>query len=154
MFPNITCSICTLQLQFKTSAGIIYQCADMSLVAGENLSCAGKCVNGGSCYNGKCHCPSGYGGEFCDGKGAFENNNPSLWLILLIILLIVAFMVIFGLCVIKFINKKEKRYQTTDLDHSVEPDVYDNHIENATTINEDGPNVRNAYKHHKFEDEE
>ena len=37
-FPDVLCDLCTLQLQFKTKQGIIYQCADISLIAGENIS--------------------------------------------------------------------------------------------------------------------
>lgn len=114
------------------------------------------CQNGGTCYNGKCLCPSGYGGKFCDGLGAFESNSPSLWFILLIILLIIAFMVVFGLCVIRFINQKEKRYNKTSPDNSDGPDGYeDTSFPYDQTDNGEGMEQRNPYnKHHRFVDEE
>ena len=47
-FPDVSCDMCTLQLQFKTEEGIIYQCADISLISGNIQECDGMCMNGGS----------------------------------------------------------------------------------------------------------
>lgn len=154
-FPDIVCDLCTLQLQFRTAQGIIFQWADISLVAGENLSCDGLCMNGGSCVNGKCLCPSGYGGKFWDGIGAFEGNTPSLWFILFIILLIIAFMVTFALCVIRFINKQEKRYHKTSPENSQIPDVLEDTVfGNGSTHYDRGEERRSKYKHQKFDDDD
>lgn len=137
LFPDVICDMCTLQLKFQTKDGIIYQCSDITLTVGENISCEGMCKNGGSCYNGKCLCRSGYGGKYCDGKGEMGSTNPSLWFILFIILLIIAFMVVFALCVVRFINKKEKRYYKESPDNTMGADVYDSSVIGATTYDQD-----------------
>ena len=46
----------------------------------------GKCLNSGSCFNGKCICQEGFSGEFCEDKEG-EFSLTWLWVILIIGLL-------------------------------------------------------------------
>lgn len=75
------CDGCTLQWKWSTSYGDIYSCSDI-IINGENLGkCIGKCLNGGSCFNGKCLCLENFSGEFCeDEKG--QSSLTWLWILL------------------------------------------------------------------------
>ena len=43
----------------------------------------GKCLNGGSCFNGKCLCAKGFTGEFCE---SIEGQHSLTWLWILLCL--------------------------------------------------------------------
>jgi hypothetical protein len=152
-FPDFECDLCTLQLQFRTDEGIIYQCSDITIAAGEGIGWEGMCLNGGAWVNGKCLWASGYKGKYWDGAGYLEGNTPSLWFILFIIIMIIAFMVIFALCVLRFINRQEKIYQKTSPENSDGPDYFGDTIfgDNRTSEVQER---RSAFQHQKFEDEE
>ena len=45
----------------------------------------GKCLNGGSCFNGKCLCAEGFEGEFCEDKEG-EHSFTWIWILLAIVL--------------------------------------------------------------------
>jgi hypothetical protein len=65
--PNdYECDGCTLQWKWSTSYGDFYSCSDIIINGGSLSKCMGKCLNGGSCFNGKCLCTGGYIGEFCE----------------------------------------------------------------------------------------
>lgn len=159
-FPDVICDLCTLQFQFKTQSGIINQCADVSLLVGEN-DCEGLWKNGGSCFNGKWYCKTGFGGKYCDGIESMTQQNPSLWLILLIILVIIGFLVLFTFWVIRFVSRKEKGYQKTSPDNTFATEIFegtifqdtDNHKPQRKMVN-GMYEERLPYRHQKFEDEE
>lgn len=61
-----TCDVCTLQVTWETKAsGKLYMCSDISITSGKIDDCAGQCMNGGMCLNGKCNCRKGFEGNFC-----------------------------------------------------------------------------------------
>jgi hypothetical protein len=71
---NFSCESCTLQFIWKGNGETQYHCADV-LIDGESLNnCWKLCKNEGSCFNGECICPKGYGGEFCESKGVVSSN--------------------------------------------------------------------------------
>ena len=45
--PEVVCDLCTLQLEFNVTNGVIRQCSDISLLTSE-YDCTGLCKNGGS----------------------------------------------------------------------------------------------------------
>jgi hypothetical protein len=41
----------------------------------------GKCLNGGSCFNGECLCLKGFSGDFCEDEGG-KTSLTWLWILL------------------------------------------------------------------------
>jgi hypothetical protein len=80
------CDGCTLQWKWTTSYGDIYSCSDIMINGGNLNKCMGKCLNGGSCFNGNCLCADGFSGEFCEDVEG-KTSLTWLWIILLLILL-------------------------------------------------------------------
>ena len=87
--PDYECDGCTLQWKWSTSYGDIYSCSDIIINGGSLSKCMGKCLNGGSCFNGKCLCAKGFTGEFCESKEG-EHSLTWLWILLCLALLAVA----------------------------------------------------------------
>ena len=85
--PNYECDGCTLQWKWSTSYGDIYSCSDIIINGGSLSKCMGKCLNGGSCFNGKCLCAKGFTGEFCE---SIEGQHSLTWLWILICLALLA----------------------------------------------------------------
>ena len=77
------CDGCTLQWKWSTSYGEIYSCSDIIINGGSLSKCMGKCLNGGSCFNGKCLCVEGFEGDFCETKKG-ETSLTWLWVLLTI----------------------------------------------------------------------
>ncbi|CAI2378059.1 unnamed protein product [Moneuplotes crassus] len=155
--PSYTCDICTLQLQFNTSQGMVSICSDISLLEGEVIDCEGRCQNGGTCYNGVCLCASGFGGKYCEGKGYYEDNSPNIWIILLVILIVIAFFVLSGICLIRFINKSKDNYHKKAASSSdFEKEIFDDTAYDDQKDFQQNSYVdrRKPFKHHKFENED
>ena len=85
--PDYECDGCTLQWKWSTSYGDIYSCSDIIINGGSLSKCMGKCLNGGSCFNGKCLCAKGFIGEFCQ---SIEGQHSLTWLWILICLALLA----------------------------------------------------------------
>ena len=85
--PDYECDGCTLQWKWSTSYGDIYSCSDIIINGGSLSKCMGKCLNGGSCFNGKCLCAKGFTGEFCE---TIEGQHSLTWLWILICLALLA----------------------------------------------------------------
>ena len=85
--PDYECDGCTLQWKWSTSYGDIYSCSDIIINGGSLSKCMGKCLNGGSCFNGKCLCAKGFTGEFCE---SIEGQHSLTWLWILICLALLA----------------------------------------------------------------
>ena len=85
--PDYECDGCTLQWKWSTSYGDIYSCSDIIINGGSLSKCMGKCLNGGSCFNGKCLCAKGFTGEFCE---SIEGQHSFTWLWILICLALLA----------------------------------------------------------------
>ena len=77
------CDGCTLQWKWSTSYGEIYSCSDIIINGGSLSKCMGKCLNGGSCFNGNCLCVEGFEGDFCETKKG-ETSLTWLWVLLTI----------------------------------------------------------------------
>ena len=75
------CDGCTLQWKWSTPYGDIYSCSDIIINGGSLNKCLGKCLNGGSCFNGECLCINGFTGEFCEEKGR-SSSKTFLWVLL------------------------------------------------------------------------
>ena len=75
------CDGCTIQWKWSTSYGDIYSCSDIIINGGNLNKCMGKCLNGGSCFNGECLCVDGFTGEFCQYD---EKSSSKTWLWILI----------------------------------------------------------------------
>ena len=75
------CDGCTIQWKWSTSYGDIYSCSDIIINGGNLNKCMGKCLNGGSCFNGECLCVDGFTGEFCQYD---EKSSSKAWLWILI----------------------------------------------------------------------
>ena len=85
MLPeDYECDGCTLQWKWSTSYGEIYSCSDIIINGGSLSKCMGKCLNGGSCFNGKCLCLEGYTGDFCESEGG-KTSLKWLWILLLLL---------------------------------------------------------------------
>ena len=80
------CDGCTLQWKWSTSYGDIYSCSDIIINGGSLNKCMGKCLNGGSCFNGECLCLDGFTGEFCEDDNK-SSSKTWLWILLLILFL-------------------------------------------------------------------
>ena len=81
---NYECDGCTLQWKWSTSYGDVYSCSDIIINGGSLSKCMGRCLNGGSCFNGQCLCTKGYSGEFCEDEGG-SISWTWLWILLGII---------------------------------------------------------------------
>ena len=81
------CDGCTLQWKWSTSYGDVYSCSDIIINGGSLNKCMGKCLNGGSCFNGECLCVKGFSGEFCEDDNK-SSSKTWLWVLLIIICLI------------------------------------------------------------------
>ena len=90
---NYECDGCTLQWKWTTSYGDIYSCSDIIISGGSLKKCLGKCLNGGSCFNGECMCLEGFSGKFCQN---IESEGSLAWLWILIVLIILAVAGYFG----------------------------------------------------------
>ena len=75
------CDGCTIQWKWSTLYGDIYSCSDIIINGGNLNKCMGKCLNGGSCFNGECLCVDGFTGEFCQYD---EKSSSKTWLWILI----------------------------------------------------------------------
>ena len=91
---NYECDGCTLQWKWTTSYGDIYSCSDIIINGGSLSKCMGKCINGGSCFNGECLCAEGFTGDFCEFSLNQSSSKTWLWILLFIICLIG--LIIFG----------------------------------------------------------
>ena len=87
------CDGCTLQWKWSTSYGDIYSCSDIIINGGKLNKCMGKCLNGGTCFNGECLCIKGFTGEFCENEKG-QSSLTWLWILLgLIILGVVGYLI-------------------------------------------------------------
>ena len=75
------CDGCTLQWKWATSFGNFYSCSDIIINGGNLGKCMGKCLNGGSCFNGECLCVEGFSGDFCENE---EGKHSTKWLFYLL----------------------------------------------------------------------
>lgn len=79
--PDFECDGCTLQWTWKTAYGDIYSCSDIMINGGNLTNCLGKCLNGGSCFNGECLCSKGFSGDFCENSSE-SSSKAWLWIFL------------------------------------------------------------------------
>ena len=82
---NWECEHCIVQWKWIADRTSQYSCSDVEIWGKSLAKCKGKCENGGSCFNGKCICPSSFSGEFC------EDSPSILGKIFLIIILLLLF---------------------------------------------------------------
>ena len=146
-FPNITCDKWTLQLQYMKDDIILYQWADVTLAIGQAISWEGLWMNGGSWINGKCYCPSGYGGKYCDGAGHFEAQGPSPWIISVFVVFVVSFLGIFTYIILKIINQKPPIKSKISPDNSAIDDIFDGTVfDSRTSISRDNQSFERRNK--------
>lgn len=81
------CDGCTLQWKWTTSYGDVYSCSDIIINGGTLNKCMGKCLNGGSCFNGECLCIDGFSGEFCEDDSK-SSSKTWLWILFGILCLV------------------------------------------------------------------
>ena len=81
---NFECDGCTLQFKWETEYGDVYSCSDIMINGDVIGQCLGKCLNGGNCFNGKCLCPDGFSGEFCENSKGGGNVLKYLGILALI----------------------------------------------------------------------
>ncbi len=74
---DFECDGCTLQWKWKTPFGNYYSCSDIIINGGSLSNCMGQCLNGGSCFNGKCICPKDTYGDYCENT---EEGSSKTWL--------------------------------------------------------------------------
>jgi hypothetical protein len=79
--PDYECDGCTLQWKWSTSYGDIYSCSDIIINGAQLSKCMGKCLNGGSCFNGQCLCLKGFSGDFCEDEDG-QTSLTWLWILL------------------------------------------------------------------------
>jgi len=84
---NFECDGCTLQFKWETEYGDVYSCSDIMINGDVIGQCLGKCLNGGNCFNGKCLCPEGFSGDFCENKKGSSNVLKYLGILALIVVL-------------------------------------------------------------------
>lgn len=101
------CDGCTLQWKWSTSYGEIYSCSDIIINGGNLNKCMGKCLNGGSCFNGNCLCLDGFSGEFCEDKEG-KTSLKWLWILLGLVFLGIAIYLIY-----KFRNEISSLFKST-----------------------------------------
>jgi len=126
--PNTTWDPCIIQLQVWRGDKISYQCGTISLKNDPSLGWEGKCMNGGSCYNSRCLCLSGYGGEYCDGAHTFTGNKPSNPIIFIIILAILVFFIIFAWWVLRFVRKQRESIEEQVAEFKTKPIDFEDSI--------------------------
>ncbi len=63
---DYVCDRCTLQWTWRTPVGNLYSCSDLMINGQKIEDCIASCLNGGSCFNGKCICKDDFYGEFCE----------------------------------------------------------------------------------------
>jgi hypothetical protein len=129
------CDGCTLQWKWMTSYGDFYSCSDIIINGGSLNKCMGKCLNGGSCFNGKCLCIKGFYGEFCEDYSK-SSSKTWLWIFIGIILLVGLFYLIYKVfpdimnkCKKGWTNSNQENIQPPfpeNSSHRMEPDVINN----------------------------
>jgi len=72
---SISCDHCVLEWVWNTPYGQSRQCTDVMITSGTDTPCLGQCLNNGVCSNGRCICPKGYSGQFCNGFSFNFNFN-------------------------------------------------------------------------------
>ena len=108
------CDGCTLQWKWSTSYGEIYSCSDIIINGGKLNKCMGKCLNGGTCFNGECLCVNGFIGEFCENEKG-QSSLTWLWILLgLIIFGIVGYLIYKYWNKIKSLCSKTQPWITSD----------------------------------------
>jgi len=108
------CDGCTLQWKWSTSYGEIYSCSDIIINGGKLNKCMGKCLNGGTCFNGECLCVNGFSGEFCENEKD-KSSLTWLWILLgLIFLGIVGYLIYKYWDKIKSLCKRTQTWITTN----------------------------------------
>ena len=101
------CDGCTLQWKWSTSYGDIYSCSDIIINGGKLNKCMGKCLNGGTCFNGECLCVKGFTGEFCENE---KGQSSLTWLWYLLGLIIVG---IVGYLIYKYFDNIKNWFKRT-----------------------------------------
>ena len=101
------CDGCTLQWKWSTSYGDIYSCSDIIINGGKLNKCMGKCLNGGTCFNGECLCVKGFTGEFCENEKG-QSSLTWLWVLLWLIILGVV-----GYLIYKYWDKIKNMFKRT-----------------------------------------
>jgi hypothetical protein len=108
ILPNdYECDGCTLQWTWSTSYGEIYSCSDIIINGGKLNKCMGKCLNGGTCFNGECLCVKGFNGEFCENEKG-QSSLTWLWILLGLIILGIA-----GYLIYKYWDKIQSWFKRT-----------------------------------------
>ena len=108
ILPNdYECDGCTLQWTWSTSYGEIYSCSDIIINGGKLNKCMGKCLNGGTCFNGECLCVKGFSGEFCENEKG-QSSLTWLWILLGLIILGIA-----GYLIYKYWDKIQSWFKRT-----------------------------------------
>ena len=125
------CDGCTLQWKWSTSYGEIYSCSDIIINGGSLSKCMGKCLNGGSCFNGKCLCLEGFTGDFCESEGG---KTSFKWLWILLLLLCIG---IIGYLIYKFWDKIKTCFNSTQTWLSSKTNM----AKSQFTFDEDNKNV-------------
>ena len=63
---EIDCDACILEWIWAGPNFQVRQCADITVIGGDDVGCLGQCQNGGICQRGECVCPEGYTGSNCE----------------------------------------------------------------------------------------
>ena len=63
---EIDCDACVLEWIWTGPNFQVRQCADITVIGGDDIGCLGQCQNGGICQRGECVCPEGYTGSNCE----------------------------------------------------------------------------------------
>jgi len=101
------CDGCTLQWKWATSYGDIYSCSDIVINGEQIKKCMGKCLNGGTCFNGKCLCLDQFSGEFCENDKE-KSSLTFLWYLFYLILIGAA-----GYGIYKYWNQIQNLFKST-----------------------------------------
>ena len=117
------CDGCTLQWKWTTSYGDVYSCSDIIINGGTLNKCMGKCLNGGSCFNGVCLCIDGFSGEFCE-DNIKSSSKTLLWILFGIVCLVV--LGYLGYKMYPFIMRKCREGWTKTKMDNIEPPFNEN----------------------------